>query len=127
MGADNWAKVDPSPSYGGRIVVIPDRDAGRRWARDLLASLDGKVTSLTFLAPKVGKDSADHIVAGYGLIFGEVGDHPGQRRSSAVGPRGGLYGGFRLLFQGSGRAGGHVAGRGSRARRWTRHWAGSQD
>jgi hypothetical protein len=68
MGATNWHKVDPSPLHGGRIVVIPDADeAGRTWARAVRASLAGRSESLTFLAPKVGKDPADHIAAGHRL------------------------------------------------------------
>jgi AAA domain len=68
MGATNWHKVDPSPLNGGRIVVIPDADeAGRTWAHAVRASLAGRSESLTFLAPKVGKDPADHIAAGHRL------------------------------------------------------------
>jgi hypothetical protein len=68
MGATSWSKVDPSPLHGGKIAVIPDTDeAGRRWAQAVQASLDGKVDSLWFMAPKVGKDAADHVAAGYGL------------------------------------------------------------
>jgi hypothetical protein len=67
MGAANWSKVDPSPLHGGKIVVIPDADeAGQQWARSVLASLDGNVESLQFMAPKLGKDPADHVAAGYG-------------------------------------------------------------
>jgi hypothetical protein len=68
MGASNWSKVDPSPLHGGKIVVIPDADdAGQRWASDVCASLRDRVESLRFMAPKVGKDAADHVAAGYGL------------------------------------------------------------
>jgi hypothetical protein len=68
MGAANWSKVDPSPLYGGKIVIIPDGDeAGQRWAQAVRASLDGKVESLWFMGPKVGKDAADHVAAGHTL------------------------------------------------------------
>ena len=68
MGAGNWSRVDPSPLYGGEIMVVPDDDgAGQRWAEAVRASLGGKVNSLKFLAPRVGKDVADHIAAGHGL------------------------------------------------------------
>ena len=65
MGASNWAKVDPSPLYGGKVLVLlDDDDAGRAHGRDVVASLAGKADVATFL-PKEGKDAADHIVAGY--------------------------------------------------------------
>jgi hypothetical protein len=68
MGASNWSKVDPSPLYGGKIVVIPDADqAGQRWAQAVRASLEGRADSPRLMAPKAGKDAADHIAAGYGL------------------------------------------------------------
>jgi hypothetical protein len=68
MGAGNFHKVDPSPLYGGKIAVIPDVDeAGQKWVRQVLDALDGKVDSLWFMAPKIGKDAADHVAAGYGL------------------------------------------------------------
>jgi D5 N terminal like len=68
MGARNFRKVDASPLFGGNIVVIPDLDdAGQNWARQVLDALDGKVDSLRFMAPKIGKDAADHVAAGYGL------------------------------------------------------------
>jgi hypothetical protein len=68
MGAANWATVDPAPLHGGRIVVIPDRDeAGKRWARDVLATLDGICQSVQVMLAKVGKDAADHVAAGHTL------------------------------------------------------------
>jgi hypothetical protein len=68
MGASNWHKVDASPLYGADVVVIPDADeAGQRWASSVRSTLDGKCKSLTFLAPKEGKDPADHVAAGYGF------------------------------------------------------------
>jgi hypothetical protein len=68
MGAANWSKVDPSPLHGGKIAVIPDADeSGQRWAQAVRTSLVGKVESLWFMGPKVGKDAADHVAAGYGL------------------------------------------------------------
>jgi hypothetical protein len=64
LGAGKWAKVDPSPLYGGNVLIIADQDdAGRRHALDVLASLRGKARAAIF-APKVGKDAADHIAAG---------------------------------------------------------------
>ncbi len=68
MGASNWPKVDTSPLKGAHVVVVPDQDdVGRRYALDVLASLDGVAASVTVARPKVGKDAADHVAAGYGL------------------------------------------------------------
>jgi hypothetical protein len=68
MGAANWHKVDPTPLHGGNIIVVPDVDAGgRRWVRDVQASLGGQCQSLEIRAPRTGKDPADHIAAGHGL------------------------------------------------------------
>ncbi|CAN5388495.1 hypothetical protein BH10ACT8_BH10ACT8_11280 [soil metagenome] len=68
MGAGKWSKVDPSPLYGADVVVIADQDeAGRRHAAEVIASLAGHARSLSLVAPKVGKDAADHIAAGYGV------------------------------------------------------------
>ena len=66
MGAGNWSKVDPSPLYGGSIVVVADKDAtGYANARDVHASLDGKVQSLQVVIAREGKDAAAHIAAGH--------------------------------------------------------------
>jgi putative DNA primase/helicase len=68
MGPRNFHKVDASPLYGAKITVIPDGDeAGQKWAQQVLNALDVKVDSLRFMAPKIGKDAADHVAAGYGL------------------------------------------------------------
>jgi hypothetical protein len=68
MGASNWDKVDPTPLHDGRIICVADKDEqGRKWAAEVLSSLDGKVKSLEFREAKVGKDAADHIAAGFGL------------------------------------------------------------
>lgn len=67
MGASNWRKVDPSPLYGGTITVIADNDEpGRRYARDVLASLKDKAI-VRVVRAKVGKDASDHIAAGHSL------------------------------------------------------------
>jgi hypothetical protein len=77
MGARNFHKVDASPLFGGNIVVIPDIDeAGQNWARQVLDALNGKVDSLRFMAPKIGKDAADHVAAGYGLGDFVLGEPP---------------------------------------------------
>jgi hypothetical protein len=65
MGATNWSKVDASPLHGGKIIVVPDIDqAGRRWVREVLASLDGMCQSVEVRAPRVGNDPADHVAGG---------------------------------------------------------------
>jgi putative DNA primase/helicase len=67
MGAGKWGKVDPSPLYGGRVLIVADQDdAGQAHARDVLASLAGKADAAVH-APRVGKDAADHVAAGYGV------------------------------------------------------------
>lgn len=67
MGAGKWSKIDPSPLYGGTVRVIADQDEpGRAHAADVAASLRGHA-EVTMLAPKVGKDAADHIAAGCGV------------------------------------------------------------
>lgn len=64
MGAGKWAKVDPSPLYGAQVLVIADQDEpGSRHAEDVYRSLHGRA-DVAVLAPKMGKDSADHIAAG---------------------------------------------------------------
>lgn len=68
MGAGNFSKVDPSPLYGAHVVAVPDQDEpGRRWLLDVCAALVGKVATLRVVQPKVGKDAADHVAAGFGL------------------------------------------------------------
>jgi AAA domain/Toprim domain len=83
MGAANWDKVDPSPLYGARVVVVPDRDVpGRRWAAAVVASLNGKAASLAVKLPKVGKDISDHVTAGYGLADLIPADEPAEREDA---------------------------------------------
>ena len=66
MGAGKWSKVDPSPLYGGKVLIVADQDeAGRKHAAKVFASLRGKADAAVF-APKAGKDAADHVAAGYG-------------------------------------------------------------
>jgi 5S rRNA maturation endonuclease (ribonuclease M5) len=84
MGAGKWAKVDPSPLYGGNIVIIADQDEpGRKHAADVATSLHGH-SQVLVVAPVEGKDAADHIAAGHRLeelvpIAMETHDQ-GQRR-----------------------------------------------
>lgn len=68
MGASNAGRADWTPLTGAHVVLMPDRDqAGQRYASDVLAALDGKAASVRVALPKVGKDAADHVAAGYGL------------------------------------------------------------
>ena len=68
MGSANFAKVDVSPLTGAHVVVVPDQDeAGARYLRDVLTALDGVAATVNVARPKVGKDAADHIAAGYGI------------------------------------------------------------
>lgn len=67
MGSANWNKVNPTPLYGGKVLVVADQDAaGQAWADDVVSSLAGHADVAVF-GPKVGKDAADHIAAGYGV------------------------------------------------------------
>lgn len=67
MGAGKWHRIDPSPLYEATVVVVADRDGpGEKHAREVEASLSGKAT-VSLVAPKVGKDAADHVAAGHGL------------------------------------------------------------
>ncbi len=67
-GASNWGKVDITPLTGADVVVVPDKDeAGARYLRDVLASLEGRAASVRVVRAKVGKDAADHVAAGYGI------------------------------------------------------------
>jgi len=68
MGAANWHKIDPTPLTGAHVVVVPDLDtAGKAYAAAVVDSLRGLAASLRVALPKVGKDAADHVAAGYGL------------------------------------------------------------
>ena len=68
MGAAGWSKVDASPLAGADVVVVPDRDqAGEQYLRDVLTSLQGVAATVKVARPKLGKDAADHVAAGYGL------------------------------------------------------------
>jgi hypothetical protein len=67
MGAGKWSKVDPSPLFGGNVLVIVDQDEpGRLHAEQIRESLAANA-DVGLFAPKVGKDAADHIAAGAGI------------------------------------------------------------
>jgi hypothetical protein len=68
MGAGSFRKVDTSPLAGAHVVLVPDQDTeGARYCRDVLDALTGVAASVRVAAPKVGKDAADHVAAGYGI------------------------------------------------------------
>jgi len=76
MGSANFSKVDPTPLYGGSVVVVVDRDeAGQRWAADVHAALSGHAI-VQWVQAATGKDAADHIAAGHGLDAFEPIDPP---------------------------------------------------
>jgi hypothetical protein len=67
MGAANWEKADYSPLGGtADLYVLADRDVpGMDRAQGLAKMLRGQTTGVvSILAPKIGKDVTDHIVAG---------------------------------------------------------------
>lgn len=68
MGATNAHRADWTPLAGADVVVVADRDpAGKRYASDVLALLDGRAASVRVALPRVGEDAADHVAAGHGL------------------------------------------------------------
>jgi len=70
MGAANWDKADYSPLGGSTdIYVLADRDEpGMLRAQGLAKHLRSQTTAIVaILAPKIGKDVTDHIVAGEGI------------------------------------------------------------
>ena len=79
QGARNFAKVDVEPLRGRYVTAIVDQDeAGQEWAAAVAAKLTGVVAGLRFARPRVGKDAADHVAAGYGLEDFEVIPPPTQ-------------------------------------------------
>lgn len=68
QGANNFGKADVSPLRGAHVHVIVDRDdAGRGWAAQVAARLDGVAASLTWHQAHAGKDASDHLAAGLTL------------------------------------------------------------
>jgi hypothetical protein len=68
MGAKNVSKCDLSPLHDAKLAIIADQDeAGQQWLHDVLVMLAGRAASITIGKPLSGKDSADHVAAGYGL------------------------------------------------------------
>ncbi len=68
MGAGNFGKVDPSPLAGAQVVIIADKDkAGDNYASTAMEILLPLGCEIQLMHAKVGKDTADHIAAGYGI------------------------------------------------------------
>jgi hypothetical protein len=45
--ARNFHKADPTPLYGAQIIAIAhDDESGEKWARQVVAALDGKASAL---------------------------------------------------------------------------------
>lgn len=62
-GAGKWSKVDSSPLYGRRVVILPDKDEpGRKHAAEVARSLYGKAAEVRIVElPGDGKDVSDWI------------------------------------------------------------------
>lgn len=92
MGAGKWHKVDPSPLHGGKVLIVADQDEpGRKHAADVLASLTGHADA-AIVAPRTGKDLADHIAAGH-----PIGELVPLRADDDPDPRVDRQGGEHLL------------------------------
>lgn len=69
MGANNFSKVDVAPLTGAKVTAIVDRDeAGKTWAAQVLEVLHPIVATISFKHAAVGKDAADHVAAGLGVV-----------------------------------------------------------
>lgn len=68
QGATKAHLYDLSPLYGKHVQIIRDMDdKGMEHAVQVAGLLKGKAASVTLLEPKIGKDAADHVGAGYGV------------------------------------------------------------
>jgi 5S rRNA maturation endonuclease (ribonuclease M5) len=65
MGAEKWCN-DYSMSLAGKnVIIVPDNDdKGQRHARQVLASLSGKASSVRMAKLPKGKDVTDWVIAG---------------------------------------------------------------
>jgi hypothetical protein len=88
MGAGKAHLADWSPLTGLEVIVVADRDeAGRKHAAEVVALVEPIARSVKVVEAKEGKDAADHIANGYGLVeFVEASDEAdkpqrGVRRS----------------------------------------------
>ena len=68
QGAGKAHLYDLSPLHGKHVQIVRDMDdAGLKHAQQLVELLTGTAASVTVLEPKIGKDAADHVAAGYGV------------------------------------------------------------
>jgi len=67
-GAGKWPARFASYLQGAHVWVVADRDdAGRKHAREVTQTLQGKAASLRTVEAKEGKDAFDHLKAGHAL------------------------------------------------------------
>lgn len=67
MGAGKAAQFDLTPLHGKHVVIVQDMDAPGEAHAAQVAELLSPHSKVTVVAPKVGKDAADHITAGHGV------------------------------------------------------------
>jgi hypothetical protein len=68
QGAGNFHLVDATPLAGAHVIAIVDQDeAGAGWADTVRSRLEDTAATLEFRVPRAGKDTSDHVAAGYGL------------------------------------------------------------
>ena len=67
MGAGKAHLFDLTPLHGKNVVIVQDMDAPGIAHANQVAELLAPHAKVTVVTPKVGKDAADHITAGFGL------------------------------------------------------------
>lgn len=66
-GSKAWQRADDVKQFakalkGANVIAIPDRDeAGRAWAKDVAAALEGVAAKVSFAHAREGKDAFDHL------------------------------------------------------------------
>ncbi|HET9255760.1 MAG TPA: AAA family ATPase [Pseudonocardiaceae bacterium] len=67
-GAGKWRPEYGDVLCGAEVIIVADRDGpGRKHARAVYADLAGKAASVRIVEPATGKDTSDHLDAGYRL------------------------------------------------------------
>lgn len=67
MGAGKAHMFDLTPLHGKNVVIVQDMDAPGAAHAKQLAELIAPHATVTVVAPRTGKDAADHIVAGHSV------------------------------------------------------------